>query len=79
MHAIAKMVRVLQDKTERPIEAILGDPIVEVLNGEKVIVRLWHGTCLEAEAHITVSEDRALVRLVSKKELRKDAPPEATC
>lgn len=78
MKAIAKMVRVMPDKTERPIEAWMAPfAIAEVLEGETVKVKLWHGTCLESEVHVTVSGDRTIVKLIDKKELRSDAPKEA--
>jgi hypothetical protein len=51
--------------------------IAEVLEGETVKIKLWHGTCLEAEGEVTVSAGRTIVRLSDKKELRQDAPPEA--
>jgi hypothetical protein len=78
LHAKAKMVRVLPDQTERPVEAVMTPfALAEVLEGEKVLVKLWHGNCLEAEAMVTVSDGRTLVRLTEKKELRSDAPQEA--
>lgn len=78
MHALAKMVRILKDHTERPIEPMMAPfAIGEVLEGEEIKIRLWHGTCLEAEATVTVSEGKAIVKLVPKKELRIDAPAEA--
>lgn len=55
--------------------------MAEVNDGETVKVKLWHGKCLESEAIVTVSDGRTFVKLVSKKELRADAPQEAleTC
>lgn len=79
MHAKAKMVRLLKDQTERPIEQMpfSHGPMAEVTEGETVKVKLWHGSCLESEVVVTVSEGRTVVKLVEKKELRADAPKEA--
>lgn len=52
--------------------------IAELLENEQILIRLWHGTCLEAEASVIVSSGRTIVKLTEKKELRKDAPVEAT-
>lgn len=57
--------------------APLGPTVAEVQEGEKVIARLWHGTCLESELSVTVSGGRTIVSLTEKKELRNDAPKEA--
>lgn len=79
MHAKAKMVRMLPDQLEQPIEQMpfSQGPIAEVLEGETVKVKLWHGHCLESEILVTVSAGRTIVKLVEKKELRADAPKEA--
>jgi hypothetical protein len=80
MHAVAKMIRVYPDGREVPIEAMMSSSALgEVNEGEIIKIRLWHGRCLEAEAEIRVSGGRTLVKLISKKENRSDAPPEATC
>jgi hypothetical protein len=83
MHAVAKMVRVLKDGTERPVEQMPLQPTIKaVLNPEDqeaIRIKLWHGTCLEAEAEIKFINDQVVVNLIPKKELRKDAPKEATC
>lgn len=81
MHAKAKMVRMMPDKSERPIEGQpfgpLPGPIAEVEEGETVKIKLWHGQCLESEVVVTVSAGRTIVKLIEKKELRTDAPKEA--
>lgn len=78
MHAIAKMLRIYPDRTEVPIERMIGpSAIAEINEGERVKILLWHGPCLEAEAEISVSNGRTLVRLTEKKELRLNPPREA--
>lgn len=81
MHAIAKMYRIYPDGKEVPIVAMMSPAAMgEVLPGEKIVIRLWHGTCLEAEATIQTTQfGSAMVTLTEKKELRNNAPPEATC
>lgn len=78
MHAVAKMVRIYPDGKEVPIEPMMSpSAIAEMLEGDVIKIRLWHGRCLESEAEIRVSEGRTLVKLTGKKENRKDAPSEA--
>lgn len=85
MKAVAKMVRVNTKGEETPIEAFMSPSIVAALEvGETVHVRLWHGACLESQVEVTVvmigDQPRTVVKLVSKQELRADAPDEAlTC
>jgi hypothetical protein len=82
MHAVAKMVRILPDGEERPVEPMMTPAaMAELLEGETVKIRLWHGHCLESEAVVSVLGGRTIVKLLSKKELRKDPPTEAieTC
>lgn len=79
MHAIAKLVKILPNQTEQSIDSAMPglEPSTDIHEGETVKVRLWHGHCLEAEAIISVSSGRTSVKLIQKKELRKDAPSEA--
>lgn len=78
MHAKAKLARILPDGSERSIEAVMSPfAIAEVLEGEEVRIKLWHGHCLDSEAVVTVSGGRTIVKLIEKKELRPDPPPEA--
>lgn len=77
MKAKVQLLRILPDKTERLIEAPIGPSIAEVQEGETVKCRLWHGSCLDSELIVSVSNGRTIVRLLEKKELRADAPKEA--
>jgi hypothetical protein len=82
MKAIAKMYRIHKDGSETPIEAPMLSIEAQgtVTPGEKILIRLWHGHCLEAEATVEMPTDGlANVKLADKKVLRKDPPPEALC
>jgi hypothetical protein len=83
MKAVAKLLRVKENGEEIAVDRVMAPFAITTLTKgykEKAVVRLWHGNCLEAEVLVQSLENGdVIVKLIDKKELRKDAPPEATC
>lgn len=86
MKATATMYRRYKNADGAPhdvlIEAIMSPvAVAELTEGETVVVKLWHGPCLEAEVEFLVQNvggiNRGRASLTLKKELRAEAPPEA--
>lgn len=81
MKACAKMYRVYKEDGKdvlRLVEPIMNpSAIAEVLEGEKVRVELWHGTCLDSEVSVVVAGGRAVVTLTPRKTLGPTPPAEA--